>query len=207
MDLSLLAFVCFVAMVSPGPDFVIVTRSALCYGRPQALATALGVVSGCIVHATFCVVGLAILISKSVLIFSSIKYAGACYLIYLGIQGLRSPRQGTARSSELKRAESNQPSIARAYVDGLLCNLLNPKLVLFLLSLFTQFISPDASAFSKAIVAAVFVAEACIYWPLLSLVLQKECIRNIFNSTKLWLDRVCGVLLCALGLRVAFARE
>src|SRR5471030_649289 len=92
MNISLLMLIsiCFIGMVSPGPDFLLVTKNALLYPRRQALATALGVVSGCLFHASYCILGLAFIITQSIMLYTTIKYAGACYLIYLGIKGLKS---------------------------------------------------------------------------------------------------------------------
>lgn len=203
-DLVLLATICCIAMVSPGPDFILVTRNSLLYPRSQALATALGIVSGCLVHATYCILGLALIITKSVILFSLIKYAGACYLVYLGLKGLFSKSQSpeTRTTNEAKKL-----SIREAFVQGFLCNLLNPKLAVFLLSIFTQFISVDANILQKSAVAGIFVLEAAIYWPLLVLLLQWKVISKTFSRVQLYLDRVCGAVLIGLGVRVAVARD
>lgn len=193
-----------VAMVSPGPDFVLVTKNALMYPRKQALMTALGIVSGCIAHASYCIVGLAVVITQSVLLFSVIKYAGACYLIYIGLKGVLS-RSG--KTTIIESRAVTPISNTNAFVQGFLCNLLNPKLAVFLLSLFTQFISVDASMHDKALVAGVFVIESALYWPLLVLLLQQRFIRKAFSEMKGILDRVCGALLIYLGVRVALSRD
>jgi len=205
IQFSILASICFVAMISPGPDFILVTRNALTLPKRQALATAFGIMTGCGVAATYCVLGLAIVITQSVLVFSVIKYAGACYLIYIGIKGLRS---SSTRSSELfSSASVKKVSTYQAYIQGLLCNLLNPKLTIFLLSLFTQFISPNASLVEKIIVAGVFVLESSLYWPLLVFLLQSGAIRGLLERVQVYLDRICGAMLIALGMRVALERN
>ncbi|MFN8389230.1 MAG: LysE family translocator [Bdellovibrionota bacterium] len=206
-QLTFLAVVCFVAMLSPGPDFVLVARSSLTQPRKQALATALGILSGCVVHATYCVLGLALVITKSVLLFSTIKLAGACYLIYLGIKSFL----GAGKSSSTVELDGIVPigcvSAKQAYVQGLLCNLLNPKLAVFLLSLFTQFLSPGATTSEKMLVAAVFVGEAALYWPLLVVTLQRPRAGQFFENIRAPIDRICGAMLVALGLRIALERR
>src|SRR4051812_8676722 len=122
-DISLLAVICFIAMVAPGPDFVIVTRNALSYPKAQALATAIGIVAGCCVHATYCTLGLALVITKSILLYSVIKYAGACYLLYLGIKCLLSRPERTEVEESITRKII---SVRSAFLQGLLTNLLNP---------------------------------------------------------------------------------
>lgn len=86
VSLVLLILICFIGMISPGPDFLLVTKNALLYPKRQALATAFGIVSGCLFHATYCILGLGLIITQSILIYTIIKYAGACYLIYLGFK-------------------------------------------------------------------------------------------------------------------------
>lgn len=198
----ILAAICLAAMVSPGPDFVLITRNALTMSKRRAFATAFGVVCGCVMHAIFCVLGLAIVISQSVVAFSIVKYLGAAYLVYIGIKSFRAsePAKGSTDGVTLSSEETQ----GSAFLQGFFCNALNPKLAVFLLSLFTQFIEPHAAISEKVVVASVFVVEAAIYWPLLVIILQSGPIRAGFSSMKTLLDRVCGTILIALGARIAF---
>jgi threonine/homoserine/homoserine lactone efflux protein len=206
MDTNFLVLttICFVGMISPGPDFILVTKNALIYSRPLALATALGVVSGCFVHATYCVLGLALVITKSVVLYSAIRYLGACYLIYLGVKGLRrqalTPLEGPKKKTESK-------TFFGAYIEGLLCNVLNPKLAVFLLSLFTQFISVHASIRDKLLVCVIFIGLAALYWPLLVLFFQSKKIRGYFINAQTFINRLFGTLLIILGVHVIASVE
>lgn len=202
--LLLLATVCFFAMISPGPDFVVVTRNALAYPLKPALATAAGIAAGCVLHATYCLIGLAVVISQSIVAFSAIKLAGACYLVYLGIKGLRSAAGKAGQEYGIKK---QQPTCGRAFLEGFFCNALNPKCAVFLLSLFTQFITAEATLLEKVQVATVFVLESAIYWPLLVLLLQRGNVREFMARWRQSIDRTCGALLVALGVRVALARD
>ncbi len=203
-SILLLMTICFVAMVSPGPDFLLVTRNALSYPRRQAFATAVGIISGCFIHATYCIFGIALLITQSILLFSVIKYAGAAYLIYLGLKGLMSRSEGPSFTGE---TPGSIPSVREAYLQGLLCNLLNPKLAIFLLSLFTQFVDMNASVAHKSLVAGVFIGESVVYWPILVLLLQSSLVREAFSNSRLFLERLFGGLLIYLGFRVAFSED
>ena len=200
----LLAVICFIAMVSPGPDFLLVTRNALRYPRREAFLTAMGIVAGCLVHATYCTLGLALIVTKSVLLFSLIRYAGAAYLIYLGVNGLLAKRAAAVETT-LAAPESASPR--QAFLQGFLCNVLNPKLAVFLLSLFTQFISADATIGDKIMVSTIFVTESAIYWPTVVLLLQSPLTRRLFASAQGYVDRICGAVLILLGLRVALERQ
>lgn len=203
-DLLLLALICLAAMVSPGPDFLLISRNALRYPRAQAFATAAGVITSCSVHALFCILGLAIIVTRSVILFSLIKYIGACYLVYLGVKGLTSrPREHTVSAFPATR----DITIRAAFIQGFLCNFLNPKLAVFLLSLFTQFIAVDASFQEKTIVAAVFLLESAIYWPLVVLFFQMPKVRSIFLRAQRSIDYLFGALLIAMGIKVAISRN
>lgn len=203
-SILLLITICFVAMVSPGPDFLLLTRNALAYPKRQALATALGIVSGCLIHASYCILGIALLITQSILLFSTIKYAGAAYLIYIGLKGLFSgPEASEARPETI----THVPTVGAAYLQGFFCNLLNPKLAIFLLSLFTQFVDINASIAHKTLVAGIFIGESIIYWPILVLILQSALVRQTFAKLRSFIERLCGGLLVYLGLRVALAED
>ena len=201
--LNLLIVVCFFAMISPGPDFLLVTRNALRYPRAKALATAFGIVAGCFVHATYCILGIAFVITQSVVLFSTVKYAGAGYLIYLGVKGLCAKKESLPVQQQQPKDEI---SVRQAFVEGLLCNVLNPKLAVFLLSLFTQFIAIDANLGEKLLVCGVFIGESALYWPTLVLALQSRAVRQTYSRAKLAVDRLCGGLLLYLGLKVALSR-
>lgn len=204
-DPFLLALICLIAMASPGPDFVLVTRNSLKYPMKQAMATAIGIVSGCLIHATYCILGLALVITQNIIIFSTIKYVGACYLIYIGFKGLISKKNDL--EIIYKEKPTTNISVREAFTQGFLCNLLNPKLAVFLLSLFTQFISIDATLIQKTIVAAIFVGEAAIYWPLMVVFLQTSIVQKFFHRMGHVIDRVCGVMLISLGVRVATSKD
>ncbi len=199
-NVILISSVCFVAMVSPGPDFLLVTKNALSYSLKCGLATAAGIIAGCSVHASYCLLGLAFLITKSVITFSVIKHVGALYLIYLGIKSLRSEKLPEERVPGI--IDKRDLSIKEAFVQGFLCNLLNPKLAVFLLSLFTQFIPINATFREKSVVASIFIVESVIYWPLVVLILQVSVIKNLFSSMQNALGKFCGALLVILGIRV-----
>lgn len=198
-NILVLSVICFIAMLSPGPDFILVSRTSLVRPKKEALATAMGVVAGCFVHATYCILGLAIIITQSVILFSFIKYIGAAYLIYLGTMSLLSRTDGAPVSS----ASAAPRSLTSSFIQGFLCNVLNPKLAIFLLSLFTQFVSVNASILDKLYVGGVFVGEAMLYWPSLVLLLQCRYIQNVLISFHRVLNVTCGSMLIYIGARVA----
>jgi RhtB (resistance to homoserine/threonine) family protein len=198
-NLWLLTTLCFIGMVSPGPDFLLVTKNSLMHSKRLALATALGIITGCLFHATYCILGLAFIITQSAIVYSILKYLGACYLIYLGVKGLRS--SAPQRQQQELPIKSDR-TFFKAYSEGVLCNALNPKLAFFLLSLFTQFVSVDATIGEKSIVAGIFVGESLLYWPLLVFFLQSSFVRKLVLRSQQFLSKIFGVLLISLGLSV-----
>lgn len=204
-DTLLLSLICLMAMVSPGPDFLMVSRNALRYPPAQALATAAGIVTSCAVHSIFCILGLALIIAQSVLLYSTIKYLGACYLIHIGLRGIFS--KSSAPQSPLERGRRESISMRAAFLQGFFCNFLNPKLAVFLLSLFTQFIPVDATLQQKVVVASVFLVESALYWPLVVMLFQLPKVRGVFLRGQAHLDRVFGALLIGMGIKVAISRD
>lgn len=199
-EFYLLSGICFLAMLSPGPDFILVAKNSLVYPRAQALATAAGIISSCLVHASLSALGLTIILSKSVLLYSLVKYLGAGYLIYLGLKGLFFS-DGTVQLNNKDYAREVM-TLQAAFSQGFLCNFLNPKLAIFLLSLFTQFISVDAEFHQRVYVAAVFFLEAAIFWPIMVLLIQNKYVRAVFIEAQELIDRIFGAILAAIGVKI-----
>lgn len=139
----LLASVFGVALISPGPDFVMAVRNSILYTRKTGIFTAAGFGLGVGVHIFYTLVGIAAVISQSIFLFSLIKYAGAAYLFYIGFKALRS--KGFHASAAGASSKSQSLSPVQALWSGFLTNLLNPKATLFFLAVFTQFIGPHTS--------------------------------------------------------------
>src|SRR5262245_20426245 len=138
--LMLVIGVTTLCMLSPGPDMVLVMRNTLTRDRRAGGLTALGVLTGNMVHIGYCVFGLALLLTKSPALFDALRIAGALYLMYLGVQSLRSGG-GSLGDGAIEAAGARRPG--PAYAQGLINNLLNPKGSLFYLGVFSQLITPD----------------------------------------------------------------
>ncbi|HEY0072072.1 MAG TPA: LysE family translocator, partial [Chloroflexia bacterium] len=154
MDTKLWAFVAFSAVltITPGVDMALVARSALSRGRNAAFMTTLGIITGLPVHAFLSAVGLSVILSQSALAFETVKLLGAGYLVYLGVRTIISAGKGggkhdkqasvqAATTQALSRKETLR-IYRRSYIEGLLNNLLNPKVALFYLTFLPQFMSP-----------------------------------------------------------------
>lgn len=192
----------WIVIITPGPNMAIVFRNSLVYSPQAGVATAAGLVAGNLVHITYCLVGIGVLISQSVALFNIVKLVGAIYLIYLGVKTLRTQPQIT---STHEHASSNLSTMA-AIRTGFLTDLLNPKATLFFLALFTQIIRPETSIPVRLGYGFTIVALEFICLSILACVIGQPIIRRKFNAVSHWIERATGVVLIGLGLRIAFAR-
>lgn len=190
--------VTFLVMVSPGPDMVLALRNTFSGGRIAGLQTSLGVLTGNLVHITYCVLGIGWLISQSILAFTALKYAGAAYLIYLGIMSYRSGAT-TLNSSSIGGRRRNRTW----FVQGFVNNLLNPKGTLFFLGVFTVVITPETSASATLVLVIVMISVAASFWIFFVYTLDRPMIREFIERSQRVVNRVFGVLLVFLGVRVA----
>ena len=136
-------------IATPGPDMIYVVTRGVAQGRRSALVSACGVCSGLAVHTSFAAIGLSALLAQSAVAFSVVKYAGAAYLIYLGIKTLSS-KERFAISGEMRQTRG----LGSAFFQGVASNVLNPKVALFFLAFLPQFVSPDAAS---AVVQMLFL--------------------------------------------------
>jgi len=190
--------VTFLVMVSPGPDMVLVLRNTFVNGRSAGLQTSIGILSGNLVHITYCVLGIGLLISQSIMAFSTLKYAGAAYLIYLGIMSFRSG----AKTLDTNDVEGGPPNRAW-FVQGFVSNLLNPKGTLFYLGVFTTVITPETSASAMLLLIFSMMLVSASFWLFFVYTLDRRTIREHIERSQRTVNRIFGVLLLLLGIRVA----
>lgn len=186
------------AMVAPGPDMLLVVRNTLVEGRRAGLRTSLGILCGNAVHITYCLLGIGVLISRSILAFSTLKYVAAAYLIYLGVSTARvgSHRLDTPR---IVAAHVATPS----FVQGFLNNLLNPKGTLFYLGVFTGVITPETSPNTMGVLVGAMLLVSATFWVCFVYALDRPALRHRIDRSQRAMNRACGALMIALGLRVA----
>lgn len=199
-EFLLIAVAHFFAVASPGPDFAIVLKQSVQRGRTNALWTSAGVALGILVHVTYCLFGVAILLSQSEAAFNALKYVAGAYLAYMGILALRAKANTDPQSvtNEQSQAESYGLALRR----GFLVNALNPKATLFFLSLFTLVISADTPSVVQALYGGYMAIATWLWFSFLSIVLSKQSVRAFFHKAGHWFDRGIGIILIALAVRV-----
>ncbi len=206
-DVQVLAFIVVAAAltISPGADTLLVVRNTIARGRPDGVMTAFGICSGLFVHATLSALGLSLILTHSAFAYQVLKIAGACYLVWLGFQSLRAAFTG--RGIELGNPGTESRSVRpsrRAFVEGLLTNVLNPKVAVFYLAFLPQFIDLDDPVFAKSILLAGIHALMGVVW-LGALASLLERMRVFFASPRVRrsLEGISGAILVGLGVRLA----
>ena len=191
--------ICLLGAMSPGPSLAVVLNATLGGGHRAGYATAIAHGVGVGLYGLLTVTGLALLITRSPTVFLAIQLLGAAYLVYLGVKSLRSSAspQLPTEGEEQQKYESHN-----AALNGFLVAFLNPKLAVFMLALFSQFLNPEAAALEKGImVATVGITDACWYALIVVLVSRKTFLEKLRRSSRL-IDRVFGVILIVLALSV-----
>lgn len=190
------------AALSPGPDFVVVTKNSLGIGRKFGIATALGIASALIVHITYTVLGFTIILEKSPLIFNIIKLIGAAYLLMLGWQGIRSKAQSeNVDKIDIKNTQTTS-SFLKAFREGFLCNVLNPKSALFFLSIFSQFIGTNTPDWVRWIYGGKIILAVGLWFILLATLISNNYFRNFYQQYRHWFDRCLGAILIVFATAI-----
>ncbi|MBW4603475.1 MAG: homoserine/threonine efflux transporter [Calothrix sp. FI2-JRJ7] len=191
-----------VAVMSPGPDFALTLRNSLVYSRKTGIYTALGITVGHIIHATYCLIGIGAIISRSIILFNIIKWVGAAYLIYIGIKSLKAKKYQEESITKQALKIGNWA----AFRIGLLGDVLNPKATLFFLALFTQIIHPATRLNVQVVYGGTIVVQALAWYTLVAVLISQNAVKKLFQSISHWIERITGAVLIGLGLRLAFAK-
>lgn len=196
-----IAIIHLVAVASPGPDFAIVVRHSIAYGRRIAMLTSIGVGLGILLHVAYSLVGLSVVIKTTPWLYTTISYLAAAYLIYLAIGALQSGPGGNDPRVQVT-GEQKPMSDKRALWTGFLTNGLNPKATLFFLSLFTAIIDIN-TPFSVKLGYGIYLAVATGAWfCFLSYLLSTSRVAELIGKKGYWLDRTMGVLLLGLAAKL-----
>ena len=206
-SLALFATTVFVVNATPGVDMMLTLTRTLRYGVRGGLAAALGIMAGCVVHALAAALGLAALIAASAAAFSAIKWAGAAYLLWLAFGMLKSAWAGEAATAMPQLAES--PGGVALFRQGVLTNVLNPKIALFFLALLPQFIDADAPSKTLAFLflGAWFIAQGGLFLFAFVLLVAPLRRRQASGWWKRGLNAAGGGLFVWLAARLALVER
>lgn len=191
--------VALAAQLSPGPDMMLIFRHTTTSFK-AGTACVLGICLGLAFHTTLSVAGLAVVIKASPMLFNTIRYAGAAYILYVGVRCLGG-NSGLTFDGESREVAP----FGQAFRDGLFCNLLNPKVTLFILSVFSQLVAPGTPIPTKAVFGTALILEAFVVWMVFAWLLDRPAFRTHYERWQNSIARGCGVILCGLAVLMAVA--
>lgn len=194
-ELAAVATITVLAVISPGPDFAMVTRNSYLFGRRTGLLCALGIALGVQVHVAYTMLGVSLLIAHAHGVLSVLKLLGAGYLMWIGIQTLRNRKAVTVDTTA-----APDISGAAACRMGFLTNALNPKTTLFVVSTYTQVVSPH-TPLAAQFGYGLFMSLAHLVWfGIVAWCFGSPTLRAAMLQRQRLLDRVIGTTLCGLGV-------
>ena len=196
-----LAGIAMLGAMSPGPDFAVVVKNSLIYSRKTGLFTALGISIGALVHISYTLLGLGLIISQNPWLMHLVRYLGAAYLLYIGWNGLRAKQTALALGNLEHRRDI---SIGAAMQSGFLTGALNPKAMLFFISLFSVMIPADTPPVILFADGAIIFIEILVWFSFIAFCLSGKRTREKFNSIGHWIERFTGGILFILGARLFF---
>jgi len=189
------------AVASPGPDFAIVLKHSISYGRRAAIITSIGVGFGILIHVAYSLLGIGFLIKTTPLLFQIFSYVAGAYLLYLGWGAIRSPAPKSIDNVELEKIYQ-LISDNKAFTIGFLTNGLNPKATLFFLSVFAVAVSQDTPNVVKLAYGLYLAVATGIWFCVLSLFLSSKKVTQFIGKKGYWFDRVMGVVLILLAIKL-----
>ena len=197
------------AVAAPGPDFAMVVRQSLAHGRRAALWTSVGIGTAILLHIAYSLLGLALLLVSSRAAFTAVKFAGAAYLAWIGLESLMARPRGELSAApagaEADLALPSAPSAGKAWTTGFLTNALNPKATLFFIALFAAVIDPATPKLIQGAYGLWMSAATMAWFSMVSLFLTREDVRRAFLRAGHWIDRAMGAVFIALALALAMA--
>jgi len=203
-EFLVIAAIHFLAVASPGPDFAVILKQSVRYGRRSAIFTSLGIGSGILLHVAYSLVGIGILIASSESLFTLLKFIAAAYFLYLAWHGLRA-KPNNDESFDLNIKAVDHPSDKKSFITGFLVNGLNVKATLFFVSLFSMVIA-TSTPFAIKLGYGLYMAIATAAWfSSLSYFLSITKFRQLLIKKGYWLERIMGIILLALAIKLLFS--
>ena len=197
MEIISLAVIGALIVVSPGADFVLVLKNSVTSGRAAGVWTAVGISLAIGVHIGYTLLGIGYLISHNEYLFNMIKYAGALYLVYIGLKSILT---ANASLDGIEKGEF-QLKPMQYLSQGFFCNVLNPKTMLFFVSLFSQLVSVENHEYRSVLLYGLYIALLHGLWfGAVSVLFTSKALQHSMAKIKTRLSQVCGVGLMGLGI-------
>ncbi len=196
-----IAAIHWAALISPGPNFLLITQASSAESRRVGLWTALGVVIGTAVWATTALLGVSVILSRFAWVYRGMKLLGGAYLVYLGVRAW----VGATRPIQPEQIVHTAPNYWLALRRGLLIHLTNPKTTLFYAGIFATTLTPGLPPWVKAAAFGLVLADSLIWHGTLALVFSTDRAQRAYLRVKRWVDRITGTVMTAFGTRLALS--
>ncbi|WP_020590259.1 LysE family translocator [Desulfobacter curvatus] len=196
----------FVINISPGPDVIYIVSRTIAQGRKVGIASSLGIWSGALVHVAAAALGLSAVLAASATAFAIVKYIGAAYLVYLGIRSLMSDGE----TFNMHESTEDKTTVWKAFRQGVLVDILNPKVAIFFMAFLPQFIRPELGHHSAQIAVLGFLVILVAVPIEFFFVITADRTTSFFRKNRrcsFWLERISGSILVSLGIRLAFTEN
>ena len=193
----------FLALLSPGPDFVLIVKSAIKNGPKKSIGVAAGIASANALYIALCLIGIGALLASSVIIMIVLKVAGGVFLIYLAVMALKA-KKNDYKDLELPENQTHQPetTFVKEFITGFMSGILNPKNLLFYLSLFTVVLTNDVD-FGFKVGLGIWMTSVVFVWDLSVIyVLSKDKVRRKFSKLAYYIDKFTGAILGLIGFTI-----
>lgn len=197
----IIAFIAFLGAMTPGPNFVIVTKNTLAYSKKTGLYTSLGIFFGVLIHIAYSLIGLDFLTEESVLLYNCIKYCGAAYLIYFGMTSIFG-NSSTKITFNVKHEKIDLNS-SQGFRSGFITNILNPESSIFYLSVFSQVVEPQTSYIIQICYGLEMALISFLWFVFLTYVLSYQGLRKRLANIQHYIDNGLGLVLIGCGVRLA----
>lgn len=202
--LMTLAVIHFVALTSPGPDFALVVKMASQESRRVAVASAGGISIAILFHTMLSLTGVSLVIKSAEILFLGVQILGASYLAWMGIGSIRAAVSHWRDKCGQIAVESvkNSMTVKQGFMQGLYTNLLNPKAMIFFITLFSAMMTPDVTVMTKAAAAVMFLVLSLIWFVFIALVLSKPKVQRQVKKATPMINLVTGVLFVSVALAI-----
>lgn len=193
----------FLALLSPGPDFVLIVKSAIRNGNKKSIAIAVGISVANALYISLCLIGVGSILAKSATVLVTLKIMGGLFLIYLGIQALLAKKDSYKK---IALAETNNRQLESTWISefitGFMSGVLNPKNLLFYLSLFTVVLTKEISLSFK-ITLGIWMTMVVLFWDIAIIyLLSTSRVQRKFTKIAYYLDKLTGAVLGMIGFTI-----
>lgn len=201
MELFLIATTIQIALMSPGPDFMVTLRQTINYGKKYAYASCLGIGAAMIIHVGYTLLGVGLILKNFPYFLDIVRILGALYLIYLGYGSFRS----NSSKIKIEHEKNSNYSLKKSFMTGFLTDLLNPKATLFFLSIFTSIVSANTPMYIQSLYGLYCILANIFWYMFVANILSRKKNLDLFNKHQKVIEKVIGILLVLLGIKLIFS--